>query len=115
MPPLTLFNEHSTYFAILESIPARVGGFVNNQGVVLVDLSDKPRALLVLSALDYRPSQTSRIISPIPVHPPSFRFITPRIQTERHYRPVDNRGAHVCPDRGAGVVFTQREICRKAK
>ena len=28
---------------------ARVGGFVNNQGVVLVDFSDKPRALLVLT------------------------------------------------------------------
>jgi hypothetical protein len=28
---------------------ARVGGFVNNQGVVLVDFSDKPRALMVLT------------------------------------------------------------------
>ena len=27
----------------------RIGGFVNGQGVVLVDLSDKPRALLVLT------------------------------------------------------------------
>jgi hypothetical protein len=28
---------------------ARVGGFVNDRGVVLVDLSDTPRALLVLT------------------------------------------------------------------
>ena len=49
MPPLTLFNEHSTYFAILESIPPASAASLNNQGVVLVDLSDKPRALLVLT------------------------------------------------------------------
>jgi hypothetical protein len=28
---------------------ARVGGFINNQGVVFVDFSDKPRALVVLT------------------------------------------------------------------
>ena len=28
---------------------ARLGGLINNQGVVLVDFSDKPRALLVLT------------------------------------------------------------------
>ena len=28
---------------------------------------------------------------------------------------VDNRGAHICPNRAAGVIFTQREICRKAE
>jgi hypothetical protein len=46
------FDVVQRAFAILRKsgvYSARVGGFVNHRGVVLVDLSDKPRALLVLT------------------------------------------------------------------